>query len=386
MKKLLISLIVLSLWSINSYAAPLTQSINVSVDEVVVDGLDNPVYVTHAGDGSGRLFVVEKAGRIVVSDNGTPSTFLDISAQVRSIGSEQGLLGLAFHPQYATNGYFYVNYIGTDGDTYVSRYEVSSGDANAANPDSETVLLTVDQPFANHNGGHVAFGPDGYLYIGLGDGGGGGDPDNNAQNTSNLLGAILRIDVDAEDPYGIPPDNPYMGQSGRDELWAIGLRNPWRFSFDRLNGDLFIGDVGQNAWEEVNYQANGTPGGMNFGWPCFEGVGVYDGYDGDCSSQTTLQAPIIQYSHDEGFSITGGYVYRGVQYPQLYGLYFYGDWANGKIWSITQTSPGIWTEPTLVLETNFRISSFGEDAAGELYVVEYSLSNGTVRRITQETP
>lgn len=345
----------------------------------VESGFSAPVQVTHAGDASDRLFVVEQPGRIRVIQNGgvLPQPYLDISALV-GYGGEKGLLGLAFHPQFATNGYFYVNYTRQgDGATVIARYQAVPPSSNSVDPASGTILLVVLQPYANHNGGQLLFSPvDGYLYIGMGDGGSGGDPQNNAQNINNLLGAMLRIDVDKGLPYGVPVDNPYVGKAGLDELWAIGLRNPWRFSFDRLTGDLYIADVGQNLWEEVDYQAGGTPGGLNFGWRCMEGTHPYD-FSGACPT-AGLTGPIAEYSHAEGRSISGGFVYRGVNYPALYGTYFYADYVTGKVWALKKltANPVTWSTPVVMLETGMNISAFGEDESGELYVV--SMSQGAI--------
>ena len=356
--------------------------IQITVDEIVASGFTYPVQVTHAGDGSRRLFVVEQPGTIwIVQDGAVLDTpYLDLTNQV-VYGGERGLLGLAFHPSYRTNGYFYVNYTRAgDGATVIARYHVSTGDLNIADPGSEQVLLTISQPYANHNGGQLLFSPhDGYLYIGTGDGGSGGDPLNQAQNVTTLLGAMLRLDVDGALPYAIPPDNPYVGREGRDEIWAIGLRNPWRFSFDRETGDLYIGDVGQNLWEEIDYQVASAPGGQNFGWRCKEGNHEYS-FSGDCPD-LTLTDPIAEYSHTEGRSVTGGFVYRGRRYPALVGRYFYADYVMGKIWSLYKTSsePDTWTPPQLELDTGLNISAFGEDEAGELYVVDRS--GGTIRRL-----
>jgi len=324
--------------------------------------------------------VVEQRGQNKIIKNGAvlATPFLDIRQLVRSPedngGSEQGLLGLAFHPNYESNGYFYLNYTDNNGDTVIARYTVS-GNPDLADSASAVTLLGVAQPYSNHNGGQLLFSPiDGYLYIGMGDGGSGGDPQNNAQNINSLLGAMLRIDVDSSSPYAIPADNPYANSAGADEIWAIGLRNPWRFSFDRATGDLYIGDVGQNVWEEVSYQAANTPGGVNFGWRCREGAHNFD-FSGSCSS-LTLTDPIAEYDHNEGNAVTGGFVYRGPLYNNLVGRYFFADYGRGKIWSIYQTGPGIWSNKELELDTNFLISAFGEDEAGELYVVGYS--NGTI--------
>ncbi len=354
--------------------------VNISVDQVVVSGLDHPVYLTHAGDGSDRLFVVEQVGKVRIIQNGTllSTPFLNITNKVL-YGGERGLLSVAFAPDFETSGVFYVDYTRQpDGYTIVARYTASG---NVADPNSEEILLTVPQPYANHNGGLLLFGPnDGYLYIGMGDGGSAGDPQNNAQNTQSLLGKLLRIHVSsAVSPYTIPPDNPYANSSaGRGEIWDIGLRNPWRYSFDRANGDLYIADVGQSSWEEVDFQAAGTGAGLNFGWNCKEGTHDYN-FTGACAS-LNLTDPITEYSHSDGKAITGGYVYRGSLYPALEGRYFFADYAYGKIWSMakTGTNPITWSAPTLELSPGFPISSFGEDEAGELYVVDYG---GSIRRL-----
>ncbi len=350
------------------------------VNQIVAAGLDRPIQVTHPADGSGRLFIVEQRGTIqVLTANGLLSVpFLDIRTKVTTDGWEQGLLGLAFHPDYASNGYFYVNYTRAgDGATVVARYSVDPSDSNRADPESATLVIIIPQPFSNHNGGQIAFGPhDGYLYIGVGDGGGAGDPLEAGQDPTTLLGALLRIDVDSDAPYTIPLDNPFVGTAGLDEIWAIGLRNPWRFSFDRQNGDLYIGDVGQNAREEISFQAAGTPGGLNFGWNCLEGTLRY-AWTAACE-QRTFTDPIAEYEHDVGRSVTGGFVYRGTQHPNLRGRYFYGDYVSGRIWSLTRTPNGF-SAPTLEVETSLAISAFGEDEAGELYVVDHS--GGTIRRL-----
>lgn len=341
----------------------------------IASGFNAPVQVTHAGDGSDRLFVVEQPGRIVIIQNGTvlAQAYLDISSLV-SYGGEKGLLGLAFHPQFANNGYFYVNYTRQgDGATVIARYRALPASANAADPASAAILLVIPQPYGNHNGGQLLFSPvDGYLYIGMGDGGSAGDPQNNAQNINSLLGVMVRIDVDKGLPYVVPPDNPYVGTEGLDEIWAIGLRNPWRFSFDKLNGDLYIADVGQDLWEEVSFQSGSTPGGLNFGWRCMEGMHNYN-FTGACLT-SNLTGPIAEYSHTEGRSISGGFVYRGSNYPALYGMYFYADYVTGKLWAVRKltSDPISWTVPQLLLETGMNISAFGEDESGELYVVAIS--------------
>jgi glucose/arabinose dehydrogenase len=341
--------------------------------------VDRPVHVTHAGDGSGRLFVVEKRGRIVILRDGQalPTPFLDISAIVGSSGSEQGLLGLAFHPRYAENGRFFVNYTDRSGDTVVAGYQASA-DPNVADPGSAKQILSIDQPAPNHNGGLVLFGPDGYLWIGTGDGGGAGDRFGNGQNRQSLLGKMLRIDVDSGDPYGIPPDNPFVGSpDARPEIWAIGLRNPWRYAFDRATGDLFIADVGQNAWEEVHVQRAGSRGGENYGWPRMEGKHCYPA-DSRCET-SGLVLPVAEYSRDLGISVTGGHVYRGSASPSLTGLYFFADYGSGRVWSLDEPSPDTWRMVELA-DTSIQISSFGEDEAGELYVA--GLGDGRIYRIT----
>lgn len=365
-----------------SAAGPLLP-VDITVDEVVASGLDHPVHLTHAGDGSGRMFVVEQQGiiRIIKGGSVLPAPFLDVSGKVL-YGGERGLLSVAFPPNYAGKDYFYVNYTRQpDGYTVVARYRVTE-DPDVAEESSEEVLLTVSQPYANHNGGQLVFGPhDGYLYIGMGDGGSGGDPQNRAQNTSSLLGKILRIDVESGvAPYRVPADNPFVNASDRrDEIWALGLRNPWRFSFDRSTTDLYIGDVGQNAWEEIDYEAAGSAGGLNFGWRCKEGAHDHD-FSGDCPS-LPLTDPIAEYDRSDGGSVTGGFVYRGIRYPALVGRYFYADYVGGKIWSMYKTGldPTTWSTPELELDTDLFISSFGEDEEGEVYVLDHA--GGTVRRL-----
>ena len=334
-----------------------------------VGGLENPTHVTHAGDGSGRLFVTEKVGRVRVVREGTllATTFLSITDRVRSTGSEQGLLSVAFPPDYESKGYFYVDYTDTDGDTVVARYHVTA-DPDVADPSSEEIVLTQTQPFGNHNGGQLAFGPDGYLYIGMGDGGGGGDPQGNAQDPTTLLGKLLRIDVESgATPYGIPPSNPYTETADfEDEIWALGLRNPWRFSFDRATGDLYIGDVGQAEYEEIDFQPASSDGGENYGWNIMEGAHCYP--SGPCD-QTGLVLPVAEYEHSLGCSVTGGMVYRGSDSPSLEGIYFYGDYCSGRIWGLLRDG-GRWHEK-LLLDTNLTITSFGEDEAGNVYVADF---------------
>jgi len=334
----------------------------------IVSGLDEPVDLKHAGDGSGRLFVIEQPGRIRIVENGEllPDPFLDIEPLVNSRGNEQGLLGLAFYPDYAANGLFFVNYTDVNGDTVVARYAVSADDPSRADPASAKIILQVDQPFPNHNGGDLVFGPDGYLYIGLGDGGSGGDPQGNGQNLNALLGKMLRIDVNHGDPYAIPPDNPFAGRAdARPEIWAYGLRNPWRYSFDRATGDLYIADVGQNAYEEVDFQPADSRGGENYGWDKYEGFHAYDG-----GATDGLTMPVAEYAHAVGgCSVTGGYVYRGPSLPALNGVYLYGDYCSGQVWALYRTASG-WENPVL-FNAFFTISSFGEDEVGELYLLDH---------------
>jgi glucose/arabinose dehydrogenase len=361
------------------------------------------VVVAHAGDASGRLFIAQQPGKILVLSEGAVlgTPFLDLSTLVTAEGNEQGLLGLAFHPDFAENGFFYVNYTepesnpppdcppppaDCDANTVVARYRVSENDPNLADPSSAQVFLRLNQPRRNHNAGALAFGPDGYLYVALGDGGGAGDPYENAQDLGTLLGSILRIDVDGSPPaepndlcgpdpgYGLPSDNPFVDQAGAcDEIWAYGLRNPWRFSFDRETGDLFIGDVGQNEIEEIDFQPATSLGGENYGWKCFEGTIEYDN---DPPCQGPLEDPILEYTHDEGRAVTGGYRYRGDLFPKLLGVYFYADYAFGKVWGTVPRCDGAW-ESRLLLNENFLISTFGEDEAGELYLTRFEPSSAT---------
>ncbi len=331
----------------------------------VVGGFRRPVDIQQAGDD--RLFVVEQHGLIWIVAGGAvlPDPFLDISDRVGISANEQGLLGLAFHPDYAANGRFFVDYTDGRGDTVVARFQVSQ-EPNRADPDSEVVLLQIDQPYANHNGGGLAFGPDGYLYIGAGDGGSAGDPQGNAQRVDTLLGKILRIDVDGGEPYAIPPGNPFAAGGGRGEIWAYGLRNPWRFSFDRQTGDLHIGDVGQNTWEEIDFQAMGQAGGVNYGWNLREGLHEYAG--GDTAGLTD---PIAEYSHNQGCSVTGGVVVRSPSLPAWLGVYLYGDYCSGTIWGLVRDAVGVW-QSAVLFESGLTISSFGQDRDGEVYLADHS--------------
>jgi glucose/arabinose dehydrogenase len=328
-------------------------------------------------DGSGRLFVVERAGRILIVRGGTvqPRPFLDIQDHVGSRFDEQGLLSVAFHPRFSENGYFYVNYTDRNGDTLIERYAISS-DPDVADAASRALILAIPQPAPNHNGGMMQFGPDGHLYVGMGDGGGAGDQFRNAQNMQALLGKMLRIDIDSAFPYSIPPDNPFVGPGEtREEIWAYGLRNPWRFSFDRASGELYIADVGQFAIEEIHLQPAGR-GGQNYGWPIMEGSQCYP--ERRACDTSGLDLPIAHYDHSLGCSITGGYVYRGTAYPPARGGYFFADFCSGRIWSLHKGADGAWQQ-TQMLDTPLGISSFGEDEAGELYVV--SLEPGGLHRL-----
>lgn len=340
--------------------------------ESVVTGLILPVSIKNAGDGSGNLFIVEQGGRVLIYDGAQllPNAFLDISSLV-STGSERGLLDIVFHPDYAANGFFYVNYTNLPGNTVVARYS-RSADPQLADPSSETILLTVSQPFANHNGGQLGFGPDGFLYIALGDGGvPGTSPANPAQDLSQLLGKILRIDINGGPPYAIPADNPFAGVAGaRPEIWAYGLRNPWRFSFDRETGDLLVADVGQSRFEEVNFQAAASPGGENYGWPLMEGSSCF--VPSTNCNDGSLILPVVEYDHFLGnCSISGGYRHRGNNFPQLNGVYFYGDFCTGRIWGADTDINGDWFSK-LLLDTTISITTFGEDESGDVYLVAYN--------------
>lgn len=347
----------------------------------IVTGLSQPVLVTNAGDGSGRLFVLERVGRVrVITNTGSllSTSFLDLTSLVGSSGSEEGLLGLAFHPNYESNGLFFVAYTDTSGNLVLAKYSVSA-DPNVANPASAVTVLTISHPGnANHNGGMLAFGSDGYLYWSTGDGGGGGDVPNNAQNTNVLLGKILRLDVNSGSPYSIPSDNPFVGVSGaRGEIWDYGFRNPWRFSFDRATQNMYIGDVGEGNREEIDFEFSSSSGGLNYGWRVMEGSLCFNPASGCDTSGKVF--PVAEYDNNSATcSVTGGYVYRGSQSAPMTGIYFYGDFCSGEIWGLLQRSPGVW-DSDLIEDTSFFISSFGEDEAGELYLTDYS--SGTVQKI-----
>jgi glucose/arabinose dehydrogenase len=342
-----------------------------------------PVDLQHPGDGSNRLFVVEQSGIISVFENDSTvserTTFLDIEDRVDNSHNEEGLLGLAFHPDYESNGYFYVNYTAADPNrTVISRFQVSPDDPNRADPDSELELLTFEQPYGNHNGGQLAFGPDGYLYIAVGDGGSGGDPHEHGQNRSTLLGSILRIDVNGQENganYAIPNDNPFAGneEGYREEIYAYGLRNPWRFSFDAETGTLWAADVGQNAYEEINIIENGG----NYGWNIMEGMHCFEPSSG-CNREG-LELPVWEYSRDQGVSVTGGFVYRGPSLPELAGTYIYADFGSANIWSLDASNP---ENPVneLLVQAEFPVSSFGVDQNNELYILGF---DGQIHRLVE---
>lgn len=337
----------------------------------IIGGLNRPVGFVDPADGTGRFFILEQEGLIRTIQNGEllSEPFMDLRDRVGASASEQGLLGMDVEPGFAENGRFYLNYTDRNGDTVIARYTVRTDDPQFGDPASEQVLLRVDQPYANHNGGGVVFGPDGYLYLSLGDGGSGGDPQGNGQNPHTLLGTLLRIDVRGDGAYSIPPDNPFAdGANGRQEVWAWGLRNPWRFSFDRVTGDLFIADVGQSAWEEINFYPAGSPPGPNFGWNYYEGNAAYAGSP---PAGLDLVFPVWVYGRDLGCSVTGGYVYRGTEIPALNGVYVYSDYCNGNTMGLLQNESGEWQAQVLV-QFSARVSAFGQDAAGELYVLDHS--------------
>jgi len=342
--------------------------------EPMLTGFRRPVFVTGSGiEGDARLFVVEKGGLIRIVEDGEiiDDPFLDVSDIITAQGNEQGLLGLAFHPDYENNGRFFIAYTADSagaGDNTVAEYAVSASDPNQADPGSATVLLAIEDFAANHNGGMLAFGPDGYLYFGTGDGGQGGDPRDNGQNTEALLGKMLRLDVDNREggPYGIPESNPFVDGGGAPEVWAYGLRNPWRFSFDRQTGDLYIADVGQNRHEEVNFQPADSAGGENYGWNIVEGPECF--IDDNCDKSGFVE-PVATYDHSNGCSITGGYVYRGATYPEIAGGYFYADYCSGQVWMMTRDASGEFST-SVVIQGIRSITSFGQDNAGELYAVD----------------
>ncbi len=334
----------------------------------VVTGLNRPLDMAALPGSTGRMYVVEQTGTIRIVENGKllPDPLLDITGRVGSQGNEQGLLGIALHPNFAQNGFFYVNYTDLNGNTVIARFQVTQADPNHVNPNSEKILLQVNQPFPNHNGGSMVFGPDGYLYMGLGDGGSEGDPLHNGQSVNTLLGKLLRVDVDHGDPYTIPADNPFAKGGGRPEIWAYGLRNPWRFSFDRLTGDLFIADVGQNLWEEIDYLPAGAAGGTNFGWSYREGLHPYRSTP---PANVKLTDPVAEYGHDQGCAVTGGFVYRGQALPEFRGIYLFSDYCSGIVWGLLKGANGTW-QMTELFQTHLNPSSFGQDRQGEIYIVD----------------
>ncbi|MCA9938502.1 MAG: PQQ-dependent sugar dehydrogenase, partial [Anaerolineales bacterium] len=374
-------------YSAASTTTPLTTP-DVSIEPVTAHVFAGGITdIADAGDD--RLFATEKTGRIqIIHPDGSVTEFLDISDRISYFGFQQGLLGLVFHANYAGNGYFYVHYTNSAGDSQISRFSVTA-DPDVADPNSEVSLFTIPQNWIENYGGDMAYGPDGYLYLAVGDGKVDSYPpyeNNNAQDLTTLAGKILRIDVSNEAvPYTIPPDNPFVGvPDAQDAIWSYGLRNPWRFSFDRLTGEMFLSDVGQDEWEEVNLQPADSTGGENYGWPCFEGNEVHP-YPptGACDPLPTAVAPIFAYGHGATCAITGGFMYRGSQYPVLQGHYLYADSCAGKIWSLSSDGMGGWTQ-TLLVDSISSPSTFGEDEDGELYVA--SLFGGTLYRIVENTP
>jgi len=383
------SLVLFLLLSIYSQGQPTLQFV------LAHSGFNSSVDISNAGDGSNRLFIVEKAGIIKIIENGSvlATPFLDIDSQVNSSANERGLLGLEFHPNYEVNGYFFVNYTNNSGTTTISRFKVSDADPNIADVSSEKIMILINQPFNNHNAGDLKFSPvDNYLYIPMGDGGSGGDPGCRSQDSTLLLGKMLRIDVDqnvnTSPYYGIPPDNPYLSfPNVPDEIWAFGLRNPWKFAFDSKNGDIWIADVGQNAIEEVNLQSHTSTGGENYGWAIMEGNNCYDPdpINNNCPNglpscfSTEYTGPIYTYGHSSlgGYSITGGYVYRGCKYEELYGYYLATDYVTENTWAIDSMGNDI-----QMIDTPNGVASYGENEAGELFIATLSGSIYEVRETT----
>jgi len=360
-------------------APPPLEQLNLTL-KPVASGFAKPLYLTHAHDQ--RLFVVQQAGQIMIIEGGVtrPTPFLDIKTRVGSNGNEQGLLSVAFHPNYQKNGLFYVNYTNLEGSTTIARYNVSA-DPNVADEISEQILLTIPQPYSNHNGGHILFGPDGYLYIGMGDGGAANDPHNNGQSLNTLLGKILRLDVDTGSPYGVPQDNPFITTAAaRPEIWSYGWRNPWRMAFDAATGDLYVADVGQNQYEEVDVELAGSGGGQNYGWRLMEASHCFNPTSCDPATLKVVM-PIAEYPHSQGCSVTGGYVYHGTQFPQLNGVYLYADYCTGTLWGLRHEADGSWSQAELLASGKI-ISSFGLDAAGELYLIDHR--SGEVWQVSVE--
>jgi len=351
--------------------------LEITLEPTSIGGFVRPTAIVVAGDGSERLFVVEQPGTVRVVRNGAvlPEPFLDLTDRVNDAGNEQGLLGLAFHPEYAATGWFFVNYTDAAGDTVMSRFSVRPDDPDRADPGSEVVLLEVDQPFSNHNGGHLAFRPDGTLLVALGDGGSGGDPLGNAQNPQSLLGKLLRFAIADDGTLIVPDDNPFVDDPlVRDEIWALGLRNPWKFAVDRATGDLVIGDVGQRDWEEVDVEGGRSPGGVNWGWNRMEGSHCYDAPGCD---RTGLALPAAEYGHDEGCSVTFGVVYRGDRFPFLRGSSLFTDWCSGRLWALEPGGPHGWAVAQVgTLPSG--VTTIGEDEDGELWVIPGS---GVLHRV-----
>jgi glucose/arabinose dehydrogenase len=331
----------------------------------IASGYAKPLDFEDAGEGI--FYIVEQTGLIHVLRDGEKMEppFLDIRKRVGTQASEQGLLGLTFDTDYTQNRVFYLDYTDKQGNTVIARYQAAA-DGLTADPDSEQVLLQIEQPYGNHNGGNVAFGPDGLLYIGMGDGGSGGDPEDRSQNPEDLLGKLLRIAVSGQESYAIPADNPYVNGGGRAEIFAIGLRNPWRFSFDQKTGDLYIADVGQGEWEEINFMEGVVPG-VNYGWNYREGTHAFKN---EPPAELELTDPIVEYGHDQGCSVTGGYVYRGSELPDLYGVYLFGDYCTGKVWGTLPAGQGEWPFVELA-STGENISAFGQDQQGEVYLIAH---------------
>lgn len=352
--------------------------------EAFATGYTNITDISNAGDE--RLFIVEQSGIIRILDeegNFFNEPFLDITDRVRDEGNEQGLLGLTFHPDYSNNGYFYVNYTSQpEGETHISRFTTVSNNPDMADPASESIIFSQDQPFENHNAGDLNFGPDGYLYFGLGDGGAANDELEAAQDGTSYLGKMIRIDVDGGDPYAIPTDNPFVNDTNvLDEIWALGVRNPWRFSFDRLTGDMWIADVGQNQYEEINVELSDSEGGKNWGWDCYEGYELFE--SAGCGPEDNYDFPVFVYAHGNTHcSVTGGYVYRGSAHPDLQGHYILTDLCSRNIWTVFKTSSGEYDTTNQGQLTDMPVTTFGEDQNGELYAGERS---GTIYRITTDS-
>jgi len=365
-------------------AAPAQHSVTALPDPVAwewtewVSGLRKPLDLDPIPGAPNRLLVTEQIGTIqLIEDGALKGVVLDVSDKIQTRGSEQGLLGLALGPDFSRNNRLYIDYTNTSGETVVARYLWDEA-SQTIRKDSEEVLLTIDQPFANHNGGSLEFGPDGFLYIGTGDGGSGGDPLGNAQNPDSLLGKMLRLDVSPETGYAIPADNPFVSGGGKPEIWATGLRNPWRYAFDRANGDFYIADVGQNLWEEIDYLPAGEGAGANFGWKVLEGSHPYQG---EFAGSVTPVNPIYEYGHDLGCSVTGGEVYRG-EYLELYGVYLFADYCKGWVAGLVRDESGTWVSEQMWQLPGVTVSAFGLDALGEVYLLGHN--NGTIYQLVSK--